>query len=294
MLNRYKRLSRDEFQHLWLKSSLSGGNPLPERTFFHYRRAIEEIFHIDIICDREGNYSIDSGASRSSRTLTNWLLDSYAVNQAIKESEGAAAMVEVEDVPSARGYLPIVLEAIRDCRKVSFTYAGFSRSRAEHGILFRPYFLKRYKQRWYMVGLREKSREIRTYALDRIRELEVTRDTFTRPADLDMNDIFGNIIGVTSSKADIRTVRLRVTPMQAKYFRALPFHESQQEEVGDDHSIFTYRLKLNYELVHELIAFGDGVKVLDPPELRLMVVTELKKALDQYDDTTTVESISNY
>lgn len=283
MLNRHEKLSRAELSRLWLRSPLSDGNPLPERTFFNYRRAIEEIFHIDILCNRRGEYYIDRNTSRSSKTLTNWLLDSYAVNMALKDSDDASEMVEVEDVPSARGFLPVVLDAIRDNSKIKFTYAGFNRSRAEHDIVFHPYFLKRYKQRWYMLGYKEKNKEQRTYALDRVKEMTVMPDKFSRPKNLDINDVFGNIIGITDSKADIRTIRLKVTPMQAKYFRALPFHASQQEEVvADDYSIFTYKLKLNYELVHELLSYGTDVEVLEPIELRLMVTNTLSETLAQY------------
>lgn len=283
MLNRHEKLSRAELSRLWLRSPLSDGNPLPERTFFNYRRAIEEIFHIDILCNRKGEYYIDRNTSRSSKTLTNWLLDSYAVNMALKDSDDASEMVEVEDVPSARGFLPIVLDAIRDNAKIKFTYAGFNRSRAEHDIVFHPYFLKRYKQRWYMLGLKEKSGEQRTYALDRVKEMIVTQDKFKRPLDLDINDVFGNIIGITASKANVRTVRLKVSPIQAKYFRALPFHSSQKEEViADDHSVFSYQLKLNYELVHEIISYGPDVEVLEPVELRLMVTNTLSDTLAKY------------
>ena len=47
-ITRYGSISRERLNQLWLRSHLSDGNPIPERTFFHYRRAIEENFHIDI------------------------------------------------------------------------------------------------------------------------------------------------------------------------------------------------------------------------------------------------------
>lgn len=284
-LTRYERLTRRQLNKLWRRSSLSDGADLPERTFFHYRRAIEENFHIDIACDSQGRYYIDRDGSRQGKALTNWMLDSYAVNNAIKGSETPMDRVEIEDVPSAREFLPVVLDAIKENHKLSFTYAGFNRSRAEHGIRFLPYFLKRYKQRWYMAGVREKSGEIRTYALDRVKEMTVIDEKFVKDPEVTLEDLFGNVLGVTSSKADVRTVRLEATATQAKYFRALPLHHSQEEEVHDRYSIFTYRLKLNYELVHEMMALGEAVKVLDPPELKAMVVTELENALKRYRST---------
>lgn len=282
-LTRYERLTRKQLNRLWMRSPLSNGEPLPERTFYHYRRAIEENFHIDIACDSQGRYYIDRDNSRQSRAFTNWMLDSYAVSNAIKGSDAPMDRVEIEDVPSAREFLPVVLDAIRNSHKIEFTYAGFNRSRAERGIRYEPYFLKRYKQRWYMIGLKEKGGDIRTYALDRVKEVKTLDEPFVKPADLELNDLFGNIVGVTSSKADVKTVRLQVTPTQAKYFRALPLHPSQEEALHDDYSVFTYRLKLNYELAHEILSLGDAVKVLEPPELKAMVVMQLRSALQQYE-----------
>lgn len=280
---RYGRLTRERLNQLWLRSSISNGRELPERTFFHYRRSIEQNFHIEISCDATGHYYINPASISRNKSLTNLMLDNYAVNGAISDSPDASERVEVEDVPSAREFLPSVLEAIRNSEKVCFTYAGFNRSRAERDILFCPYFLKRYKQRWYMLGRREKDGGIRTYALDRIKTLTLTQERFEMPEGLTPDDYFGSVIGITTSKAPVYNVRLRTSLRQAKYLRALPLHHSQQEEVHDDYSIFSYRLQLNYELVHEIMAFGDSVKVLDPPELRVMVTEALRDALAQYE-----------
>lgn len=281
-INRYGKLSREEIDRLWIRARIDNGNPIPPRTFYHYRRAIEENFHIGILCNRRGEYYIDSNDDANPH-LTNWLLDSYAVNSAVKDSNVAGDRVLVEDVPSARQYLPIVLDAIGSSEKIIFSYAGFNRSRVDADILFHPYFVKRYKQRWYMVGLRDKKGDIRTYALDRVREMRLVNESFEMPENINPAGFFENIIGVTISKAATRIVKIKTTPQQAKYFRALPFHSSQQEEIHDKFSIFTYHLKLNYELVHELLSYGSEVTVLEPKELKAMVIDELTKTIESYE-----------
>lgn len=281
------RLTREQINRLWLRSSLGDGNPLPERTFYHYRRSIEEIFKIEIACNRLGEYYIKEQEDARSKGMTDWLLDNFAVSNIIADSPDIADRIEVEEVPSAREFLPAVVQAIRESSVIRFDYAGFNRALTERDIEFQPYFLKRYKQRWYMVGKRVKSDDIRTYALDRVKAVNPTGNRFELPEGLTISDLFGNILGITSSKAEERTVRLQATRTQAKYFRALPLHSSQVEELtGSDHSIFKYRLKLNYELIHELMSLGDGIKVLEPRELQIMVKNELQKAIDQYDDST--------
>ncbi|MDE5808380.1 MAG: WYL domain-containing protein [Muribaculaceae bacterium] len=282
-LTRYKKLTRAEINDLWLRSSLSDGRLIPERTFFHYRRAIEENFHIDIRCNRAGEYYIERSEDPQDRLLTNYLLDSYAVNSAVKESLTDPSRVAVEDVPSAREFLPMVLDAIGHNEKIEFTYAGFNRSRHEKEIIFHPYFVKRYKQRWYMIGLKEAAGSIRTYALDRVKEMKILSKPFVMPEEITHASLFGNLIGVTSSQAPVRVVKLMTDTTQAKYFRALPFHASQSEEIHDAYSIFTFKLKLNYELVHEILSFGNSVKVLQPRELEVMVRNELETTLALYD-----------
>ncbi|MCH5234855.1 MAG: WYL domain-containing protein [Muribaculaceae bacterium] len=282
-LTKNRRLSKEQLNDLWKRTQFSGGIDLPDRTFYHYRRSIEEIFNIEIKCDRGGQYYIEQSSSMRGKAFTNWLLDSMAVSTALNENQTGAERIEIEDVPSARQFLPLVLEAIKDSVKLCFTYAGFSRSRAETKIMFQPFFLKRYKQRWYMIGLKEKGNSIRTYALDRVKEMQLVREHFEKPGSITLEEMFGNIVGVTTSKAPVRLVKLKTTPIQAKYFRALPLHPSQSEETHDDYSIFTYKLQLNYELAHEILSMGDAVKVLEPKELEVMVVTQLKDALKQYE-----------
>lgn len=282
-LTRYDRLTRSEIDALWMRSALGDGNPMPARTFYYYRRVIEENFHIDILCDKAGRYYIDQDQQQDRSNVTKWLLESYSANAAMKDSALPAGRISVEDVPSARELLPIVLGAIADSSKLKFTYAGFTRTMPEENIVFHPYFVKRYKQRWYMIGLKEKADDIRTYALDRVKKMITLADKFKMP-DITPEPFFSNLIGITDSKAPVRTVKIMTTPRQAKYFRALPFHASQQEQINDRYSIFTYRLKLNYELVHELLSYGNALKVLEPKELVSMITAELRSSLALYDN----------
>lgn len=288
-LSRYGKLTREEINDLWKRSAYGDGNGMPARTFYYYRRGIEENFHIEILCDRSGRYYLNPEDRARNNNVTNWLLESHAANTALKDSSIPTERVSVEDVPSAREFLPVVLSAIGESAKLRFTYAGFSRTREERDIMFHPYFVKRYKQRWYMIGLKESAHDIRTYALDRVKEMTAVPEHFDMP-DITPEPFFSNLIGITESKAQVKTVKIMTTPVQAKYFRALPFHHSQEETIHDRYSIFTYRLKLNYELVHELLSFGSSLKVLEPKELILMVTDQLRDTLALYDSPDNLPS----
>ncbi len=281
VIMKYRRLNRKQINELWKVSKFSDGNDLPERTFHHYRRGIEDTFNIDIACDEEGCYHIESEDSPEVRQFANWILNSNATTTAIQELGSGSGRVEMEDVPSARDFLPVVSEAMRDNHKVVFTYAGFTKSRPEVGILFSPYLLKIYKQRWYMFGEKDGG-GLRTYALDRVTEMDLTTIDFKLPVNMDMSEYFGNVIGVTTSKAAIRDVIIRATLTRAKYLRALPLHHTQEEEIHDFYSVFRYKLKLNYELVSELMSMGPDVVVIAPRELQVMITERLRDTLNNY------------
>ena len=74
--------------------------------------------------------------------------------------------------------------------------------------------------------------------------LKIMADTFTPPPDASPEEYFRDSFGVMVTQSQPRTVKLKVEARQAKYFRALPLHPSQEEMVNDKYSIFTYRLRI--------------------------------------------------
>lgn len=279
---KHGKISKRDLNELWKqKIDFSGGLPMADRTFYKYRRAIEDTFSVEILCTPDGYYWIDSKDSPYVKQFAEWTMNNSAAANAMQELGTSSGRVEIEDIPSAREFLPIVATAMRNSHKIVFTYAGFARSRPEVGILFSPYFLKLYKQRWYMFGKKSGS-GLRTYALDRVTDMEVTDTQFVMPSGLKMEDFFGNIVGVTMSHAGVREVIIQTSSTRAKYLRALPLHRTQKEEVHDFYSIFRYELKINYELVSELMAMGPDVVVIAPRELQVMLVERLKQTLSNY------------
>lgn len=277
------KISRAALSDLWVRSSLSDGKPIPHRTFFNYRRDIEEVFGIDIRCDNAYEYYIDKPDGPADEAFRSWMLDSYAMRHAIDDARDISSRVIVEKVPSARKYLSPLLSAMRECRDIVFTYAGYTRPFPETDIRFSPYFIRLFKQRWYVIGKRSADNSVRTYALDRIRDLVITTDPFSMPPDLDPADYFKDVFGITYSHSEVETVKLRVGAYYANYLRALPLHPSQQEEVFSGFSIFTYRLRLSPDFVRELVSIGPDITVLAPKSLQLMVIAQLKQTLANYE-----------
>ena len=75
---------------------------------------------------------------------------------------------------------------------------------------------------------------------------------------------------------------IKTDSRQAKYLRALPLHHSQQEMIHDTYSIFNYRLRITPDFVQELLSYGPNIMVIEPPELKAMIITSLEDSIAQY------------
>ena len=282
-ISRYGRITLKDLNDAWLRSEISEGKPLARRTFFHYRDGVEEMFDINIQCDKATfEYYIDDSGGENNARLLSWLVDSVSMSGTLSSARDISSRIILENVPSAREYLPVVIEAMKQNRCIRFSYKSYTRSRPTDGIVLEPYFVKIFKQLWYVIGLNVKDGQIKTYSLDRISRLNLLQDTFTMPENVKPSEFFKDCFGIITNQNSAKRIVLRVEPTQAKYFRALPLHSSQKEEIHDNYSIFTYTMRITYDLKEEIMSHGASIEVLEPKELKTLIRTELEQALNNY------------
>ncbi len=284
-LSRYGRLTLERLGELWAKSAVSDGKPLSRRTFFMWRHAVADMFGVEIVCDRSTfEYYLDQRDVHDGEAmrLHHWLVDSMALSGMLTDATDVADRIVLEPVPSAREHLPLVIDAMKQSRCLEFSYRSYTRSVGSTGVVVEPYFVKIFKQKWYVIGLHVADGRIKTYALDRMSQLIISEQTFVMPGGLNPHEFFRDYFGITTSRSEPRNIILRVDPTQAKYLRALPLHHSQQEQVQDDCSIFRYRMCITYDLREQLLSYGPNVEVVAPLELRTIMRNDLEKALAHY------------
>lgn len=284
-VNRYGSITRERLNELWMKSRFGDGNPLPRRTFYNYRNAIEELFNINIECNpKTYEYSIVGSDGEHDGSITDWLLNSATVSDVMGDIREIADRVFLEDVPSARLYLATVIGALRENHPLRFTYHPYTRTNPTSGVVIEPYFLKIFRQRWYVTGLNVRDKAIKTYALDRMTDVTVDDSVFEIPPDFNAAEFVSDAFGIVFTKGVTHRVALKTDARQAKYFRALPLHPTQTEVVHDNYSIFYYSLRLTPDFVQEILSLGPKVEVVAPPELKAMVVESLRESLKLYTD----------
>ena len=282
-ISRYGHITLKDLNAAWLRSEISEGKPLARRTFFHYRDGVEEMFDINIKCDKATfEYYIDDKDGEDNARLRSWLVDSVSMSGTLSNARDISSRIMLENVPSAREHLPVVIDALKQNRRIRFSYKSYTRALPTDGIVLEPYFVKIFKQLWYVIGLNVKDGQIKTYSLDRMSNLNLLQDLFDMPENVNPSEFFKDCFGIITNQNSAKRIVLRVEPTQAKYFRALPLHSSQQEEVHDNYSIFTYKMRITYDLKEELMSHGASIEVLEPQELKTLIRTELEQALNNY------------
>ena len=283
---RAKRITFKEINERWRDNvDMSGGEDIPLRTFNNWRYAIQDMFGLFIENERCGGYRyyIENEEDISNNGLRSWIYSTYCVGNALAGSQSIKSRILLEDVPSGQVYLHTIIDAMKENRVLNITYYSYWREEV-YNFNVMPYCVKLYRQRWYMVALSEGYDEPRIYALDRIRQLSVTDDTFKMPKDWSAEQYFNGCFGIIADQSiDKQIVKLRVTANQAKYLRDLPLHHSQEEvEQNKDYSIFTYFLRPTYDFQQELLWNGEEVEVLEPLWLHDEMRGRIERMLDLY------------
>lgn len=283
LLYRYKRMTLREINERWLHTDYSGGVPIPRRTFHCHREKIQELFDINIECDRRtSEYYIEDCQTLANDKIRSWLLETFSVNNLAAEQQHLHDRILLEKIPSGEIYLTSVIEAMRDSRIIKFTYKSFTDA-APHDVYLQPYFVKVFRQRWYVIGYTSAYNGIRTYSIDRFENIEVTKESFEYPNDFIPEEYFDGCFGIMYSNLPCESVVLKVSSVQAGYFKTLPLHETQKTVSDTEtHTVFKYEMKITNDLIKEILSYGADVEVISPQSLRSKIEKHLSAALQKY------------
>ena len=282
-LRRHGALTLKQINEKWQESPLcDDGTEISRRTLYNYRQAVSDLFKIDIECN-PSTFEYHLGeVGDDVNQVTNWLMNSAAVSDVVAGARDVASRILIEDVPSARTYLATIINAMKGGCMIRFDYHSYTRPLPKCGIILAPYFLKIFRQRWYVTGNSPSAQKLRTYALDRMSGVIITDRTFTIPDDFDPHLYTRDAYGIIFDEGVTQDVLLRVDARLAKYLRALPLHPSQREEINDGYSLLSLRVHTTNDFLQELMRLGPAVTVLRPVELRTRLLHALRTTLGNY------------
>ena len=280
-----KGLSLEEISAKWEDRFASAYS---RRTFNNHREAVEDVFGIRIDCNRSTNryfveYSEDVSDEDAERA---WLINTFTVNNMLSlGKERLSGRVSVEDIPSGHNHLTSVMEAMTEGHVIRISYLKYTSSKADIYTL-RPYAVKEFAKRWYIIGYCLERKALRVYGLDRVHSLDILEERFEMEKGFDVDELFATSFGIYLPEEAAKTITFRTSATEAKYLRDLPIHSSQEEVSSDGRTVtFSIFVCPNRNLIMEFCKYGDRLEVLSPESIRNQVASQLISAAALYGGT---------
>ncbi len=181
-------------------------------------------------------------------------------------------------------YLSGLRRAVMERLKVKMFYQSVS-ANTESERIVHPYHLRFHEGAWYLIGFCTLRNEVRIFAVDRIKSMEILADKFDYPADFKIEDYLEGVWGIIRGK--LIRVAIRFDKFQARWIRERPLREGESlEETVDGGVVFMAGVSGFTEIKQWILSFGDHAEVLEPEELRNEIWREVKRMREIYGDST--------
>jgi predicted DNA-binding transcriptional regulator YafY len=181
---------------------------------------------------------------------------------------------------SYRKIIDRVNEAVVQRRHVEIDYYSMSRKEISRRTVA-PYKIWFFDGTFYMIGYCGLRKDVRIFALDRIRKLEATREEFEIPESFNLETFMKSSFGVFHGEPV--TVKIRFSTDIAGYIEEKIWHETQKIEHQKDGSIlFTAEVAGTDEIKFWVLNWGAKAVVLAPESLREEIRAEAEAMLEKY------------
>jgi predicted DNA-binding transcriptional regulator YafY len=253
-----------------------------KRTFQRDLKEIRNNFGIDIEYSRSSNgYWIVENETENMNFQR--MMEAFDIFNSLNLAQDLKPFIQHENRKLGTENLYGILHAIKNRFQIEVLHKKYWEVEYKSKKV-EPYAMKEFKNRWYLVANDLKDHKVKTFALDRISDFQITKTKFNYPSHFDVKEKFRYFFGIISPNELIpESIELSFDPDQGKFIKSLPLHTSQ-EIILDNCEEFRVRIKLciTHDFVMELLSFGETVKVIQPPSLVEKLKQTYLKALSQY------------
>jgi predicted DNA-binding transcriptional regulator YafY len=262
---------------------------ISQRTLERYIQHLRDDYDIISDCNRKTNtYSFNEenpdNANKLLR-LIHLINSSELLMESIRNKDKTLSCLAFEINEGYAGSLNLepVYSAIMQSRIITFDHENFEKNKIS-AYTIKPYLLKEYNSRWYVVGIFTHTNEVRTFGLDRISNIKTFDGTFEKTEQERIFGLFDFLIGLVYDIEKPATVEISVTPGQARYFKKSPLHGTQKVvSENEKEVIFQYFLIPNRELQRLILGYGSQIKVLKPQSLVLKIQEQIEEMRKLYE-----------
>ena len=308
-----KHLTFEEITNEWRDANANQDeDELDKRTFHRYRENIQSQFGITVECDKSDGYRYYLKRDPvENDDVTEWMLSSLRL-ASLGDMLKFHNKVMLDTPPYNTEYLDDILAAIDKQYLLKFKYvSGFG---AESDIVLQPAFVRYFKQRWYVIGVKSEERRVKNSSAEvdgdadlnadvdekkLVRCLPFDRISFLKlicekhPLSTKMKkfltpeNYYEDCFGIYRMEdVPVEKIRIRAFYPEYNYIEEVPLHESQQkvkESKDGMYREYTLTIRPSRDFLQELLWHGRNIIVLKPESLRQEMIDILKDMTKSYE-----------
>ena len=308
-----KHLTFEEIANEWRDANANQDeDELDKRTFHRYRENIQSQFGITVECNKSDGYRYYLKRDPvENDDVTEWMLSSLRL-ASLGDMLKFHNKVMLDTPPYNTEYLDDILAAIDKQYLLKFKYvSGFG---AESDIVLQPAFVRYFKQRWYVIGVKSEERRVknssaevdgdadlnadvdekklvRCLPFDRISFLKLICEKHPLSAKmkkfLTPENYYEDCFGIYRMEdVPVEKIRIRAFYPEYNYIEEVPLHESQQkvkESKDGMYREYALTVRPSRDFLQELLWHGRNLIVLKPENLRQEMIGILKDMTKSYE-----------
>ncbi len=167
-------------------------------------------------------------------------------------------------------WLQSLFSAVKEKTSLRIKYKPFSKTESKE-LVFHPYLLKQYRNRWFVFGREEQNNYVTNLALDRIVSIKNSSTLFVENDLFLPEDYFKHLVGVSMPRnSPIENVVIKIKATSVPYLISKPIHNLQ--EIIKTYKNGDVQIKIpvyiNYELISTIMSYGKALEIMKPQVLR--------------------------
>jgi predicted DNA-binding transcriptional regulator YafY len=183
----------------------------------------------------------------------------------------SVSTVGFEQNPYLKGlnYFTELFNSIQNQQTLIIDYQGYKQRNIDR-IIFHPWHLKQYNNRWFLFGFNKDFKALSNLAIDRIVSIADSGEKYIQNKEIDFDEFFEDIVGVSRKLTGItEKVLIRITNEVWPYLESKPLHGSQKvKNKTDDYVEIEFDIQINHELKALLFSYMDSIEIIEPLTLR--------------------------
>lgn len=264
------------------------GKEFGDSTFGKWKKDVREKYGLIINIQRpKHNLVVENPEIIGNGTVMKWMFETAAMNELLNKCRHLHNCILLREYCEGVEHVPAIVNAIQARTALKVYHVPYDKDACNYQTVL-PLGIKQYNNRLYLVAIDDKHKNIKTYGLDRIKELHYTDICFKRPKDFSMKEYFKNCYGVYKPEnEDPVDVVLRIYENQRNYVKTDPIQETQQfigssKDSFGQYDEYKYNVYLTKDFIAHILKMGHWIEVVSPKKLRDEVADELQLTRKKY------------